>query len=104
MLHKESIDTVFGSNNKVKISTSEKISFPSKGDKKRDDLNNIIKDASKWDEVSDLDIYALMLKMKDKDLPHDLIEQIRTFLSVEKTERIYLSKIKKQGRMKLRCP
>jgi len=85
---------LFGSNNKVKISTSEKISFPSKSDKKRNDLNNIIKDASKWDEVSDLDIHVLLRKMKDKDLPHDLIEQTRTFQNVEKTERVYLSKIK----------
>ena len=83
-----------GSNNKAKISVSEKISFPSKSDNKRIELNNIIKDAGKWDEVSDLDVYALIRKMKDKDLPQDLIEQILKFQNVEKSERIYLSKIK----------
>jgi len=92
--HKENIDTVFGSNNKAKISVSERISFPSKSDKKRIELNNIIIDAGKWDEVSDLDVYALLRKLKDKDLPQDLIEQIQSFQSVEKTERVYLSKIK----------
>ena len=92
--HKENIDTVFGSNNKVKISISERITFPSKSDKKRGELDNIIRDAGKWDDVSDLDVYALLRKVKDRDLPQNLIEKIQKFQNVEKTERVYLSKIK----------
>lgn len=54
----------------------------------------MIKDAGIWDKVSDLDVYMLIRKVKDRDLPPDLIEQIQKFQSIEKSERIYLSKIK----------
>lgn len=85
---------MFDSNNKVKISVSERISFPSKSDKKRIELNSIIRDAGKWDVLLDLDVYALLRKVKDRDLPQELIEKIQKFQNVEKTEQVYLSKIK----------
>ena len=89
----EKFDVVYGSNHKIKVRIIEKTSYPLKNDDKRIELNNIIKDAGIWDEVSDLDVYALIRKMKDKDLPHDLIEQIQRFQNIEKTDRVYLSKL-----------
>jgi hypothetical protein len=85
---------VYGSNHKIKVRIIEKTSYPLKNNDRRIELNNIIKDAGIWDEVSDLDVYALIRKMKDKDLSYDLIERIQRFQSIEKTERIYLSRIK----------
>ena len=92
--HRENVEVVFGSNNKAKISTTEQMNFPSKNDKKRVELNNIIKHAGKWEELSDLDVYALIRNVKDGSLPQDLLNKIKKFQTMEKSERIYLSKIK----------
>ncbi len=91
---KENVEVVFGAQNKAKISINEKISFPSKNDKKRNELNSIIKEAGIWEEISELDVYALNRKIKEENWSEELIKKIKEFQSIEKSKRIYLSKIK----------
>lgn len=91
---KENVEVVFGAQNKVKITINEKVSFPSKNDKKRSELNIIIKEAGIWEEISELDVYALNRKMKEENWSDELVEKIKEFQNIEKTKRIYLSKIK----------
>jgi len=45
---KEKIDCVFGSKNKVKITESERLCFPSKNSKEREQLEEILKKYGKW--------------------------------------------------------
>lgn len=94
--HKENIGVVFSSSHKVKISVTERKSYPLKNDGKRDELNNVLKNAGKWDEVSELDVYALSRKLKDENWPLELISSIQEYQTIEKTERIYLRKIKRK--------
>ena len=56
---KEDIDVVFGSNSKVRIGISERYSFPAKHSKERDELVKLLKKHKKWDEVTQLDTYAV---------------------------------------------
>ena len=48
-----------------------------------------------WGEISELDVYALNRKMKEESWSEELVEKIKEFQNIEKTKRIYLSKIKK---------
>jgi len=91
---KEKVDAVFGSTHKVKVNLSDKLSFPPKNDKKRDELNNIIKNAGKWDEVSELDVYALAHKLNEREWAKELLDKIKEFQNIKSVERIFLSKIK----------
>lgn len=50
-----------------------------------------------WGEISELDVYALNRKMKEESWSEELVEKIKEFQNIEKTKRIYLSKIKKTG-------
>lgn len=92
--HRENVDVVFGSNKKARISVSEKISFPGKNDKERDELNKIIKEVGLWNDLSELDIYALNRKINSGDIPQDVLNKIKKFQKIEKSEKISLSKIK----------
>jgi len=92
--HKENVEVVFGSNNKAKISTSERTSFPKKDDKRREELVNLLKKAGKWDEVSDIDNTTLTHKIDEKEWPRQLVNQILKFQTTEKSERISISKMK----------
>ena len=89
----EKINTVFGTNNKVKISSIEKINYPGKNEKERYVLNNIIKKAGKWDDVSELDTTVLNYKIKENKWPQELINQIKFFQTIERSKRIFFSKI-----------
>ena len=93
---KEEVDVVFGSTHKAKVSISEKLSYPSKNDKKRDELDKIIKQAGKWDVVSELDVYALNRKLNEGKWSKDLLDNIKEFQNIDTVERIYLSKIKEK--------
>jgi putative RecB family exonuclease len=91
---KENISSVFGSRHKAKVSISHKVNYPLKNDEKRQELNNIIKQNGKWNEVSELDIYALARKVNEEQWPKTLIEKIKEFQNIETIKRVYLRKIK----------
>ena len=56
-------------------------------------MNSILKNAGKWDEISDLDVYALNRKLKEGSWPKNLVKSIQEFQTFDEIERIYLSKI-----------
>ncbi len=91
---------MFGAQNKAKITINEKISFPSKNDKKRSELNTIIKEAGIWEEISELDVYALNRKIKEENWSKELIKKIKEYQQIEKSKRINLSKIKNNNNIK----
>lgn len=93
---REKVDVVFGSNKKARITISERTTYPSKNDEKREQLNAIIKQAGLWDEMSDLDVFALNRALEQQVCPKSLINKIKKYQSKEKTERITLSNIKNQ--------
>jgi len=56
---KESVDVIRGSDHKLRITEKQKISSPLKGSPERQELENVLREVNKWDEVSDLDTYAI---------------------------------------------
>jgi len=90
---KEGVDVVFGSKNKVRIKETEQVKFPSKNSKERSDLEKILKENGLWNEVNQLDTYALNKLLIEKNISPDLIDKINTFVNFEKSKRLYMSKI-----------
>ena len=90
---KENIDVVFGSNKKVRIKEVEQIKFPSKNTKLRIQLENMLKNSGIWDKVDQLDTSALNKILTEEKIDEKLIEEINRFLKVEKSKRLYVSKI-----------
>lgn len=91
---KECVDVVFGSNNKVKVKTQTRFACPSKNSKERLELEQIIRDSGKWDEVAQLDTAAINKIIQGNTWDEQLIEVLKKYVKYEESKRLYLSKIK----------
>ena len=91
---KESVDVVFGSKNKVRIKEIEQSKFPSKHSKERERLIQLLKDRGKWDDVVQLDTSALNKIIQEKQWDSELLNILEEYVKLEKSKRLYLSKIR----------
>jgi len=87
------VSVVYGSENKATIKTYENIKLPQKNTIEREMLKDILKKVGKWDEISDIDTFAISEIIKGKKWPNDILNLIKQFQRVEKVDRVYLSKI-----------
>jgi putative RecB family exonuclease len=90
---KEKVDVVFGSENKVRIKETETVKFPSKSSKERKELEKLLKENNIWQDVDQLDTAALNKLLSEKKVDKNLVGEIIKFLKLEKSKRVYISKI-----------
>jgi RecB family exonuclease len=90
---KEGIEVIKGSDNKLKVSEKQKISSPPKGSPEREELTKILRDINKWDEVSDLDPYAIERAINEARWDKKIVDKIKKFLTVEVKISVSLSKL-----------
>jgi hypothetical protein len=93
---REEIEAVFGSDHVAKIKIEMKEKYPLKGDPSRKALDEIIKKAGKWMEVSDLNPWMLARVTGRGGWPPSLVNKIRTFSTVEESRSITISKLKER--------
>ena len=90
---RECVELIKGSNIKARVKFDEKLKFPGKNEDERHELDNLIREAGKWMEVSQLDTTALMHFVEDRLWSEDLVEQVMKYCRAEETSSIYLSKL-----------
>jgi phosphotransferase system IIB component len=88
------VEVVVGSTHEVQVKHETKTGFPGKNDAGREELEAIIRKAGKWDEVADLSTSQLKQVIADEAWPKPLLDKVRTFQTVEKTESVKLRKRK----------
>jgi putative RecB family exonuclease len=93
---REELDAIFGSDHVAKIKIERKEKYPLKGDPNRKILDEIIKKAGKWMEVSDLNPWMLARIMDRRGWPPSLVNQVKTFSTVEESRSIAVSKLKER--------
>jgi len=94
---REKVDCVFGSKNKVRITESERLCFPSKNSKERERLEEVLRKYGKLEEVSQLDTTALGEIIKEKQWDAEVLKALKEYVELEKKKRLYLSKMKDEG-------
>ena len=62
--------------------------------KERDRLVQLLKDQGKWDDVVQLDTAALNKIILEKQWNSELLEVLEEYVKLERSKRLYLSKIK----------
>ncbi len=92
---KEKVDVIFGSDHKVRITSSSRFKCPSKDCIERQELEQLIKDAGKWEEVNQLDTNSINKILKEKQWNQELLNAVKKYVSFEESKRLYFSKIKK---------
>jgi putative RecB family exonuclease len=93
---REKLEAVFGSDHMAKIRTEAKEKFPLKGDPRRRVLDETIKKAGKWMEVSDLNPWMLARLIGRSNWDPSLIKKVKGFSISEQSRSIALSKLKER--------
>ena len=88
---KESVERIAGSDFIAKVSMEEKAKWPGKGDDGRKELENLLKKAGKWDDVSTLDVFALA---KNAEKWPNIAQKLKKFQKLVEERRLYLSQKK----------
>jgi len=91
---KEQVTCIRGSDRQVRIKFEEKLKFPGKNDPGRDELENILMEAGKWQDFSQLDNNALIRAFTEGSLEEELAERVKQYASFEESASIHLSKLK----------
>jgi len=95
---REEVEAIKGSGCRVRVSFDEKLKFPRKSDAERLELDSIIKEAGKWDEVSALDTTSLVSIVEKSLWSKDLIDRVIKYGRIEETPTVRLLKLKDEER------
>lgn len=93
---REEIEAIFGSDHVAKIKIEMKEKYPLKGDPNRRVLDEVIKKAGKWMEVSDLNPWMLARVIDRRGWPPSLVNKVKEFSTVEESRSIAVSKLKER--------
>jgi putative RecB family exonuclease len=91
---REEVELIKGSDYKARVKFDERLKFPGKNDAERQELDEIIKEAGKWTEVSQLDISSLTHVIENDLWSKDLIDQVMKYGRIEETSSVTVSKLK----------
>jgi putative RecB family exonuclease len=93
---KEEIESIYGSDHVAKIKVETKEKYPLKGDPSRRALDEMIKKAGKWMEVSDLNPWMLARVIGRGSWDSSLVKRVKEFLTLEVDKSIVVSKLKER--------
>jgi len=90
---KEEVEVIKGSDYKARIRFDERLKFPGKNDAKRQQLEDVIREAAKWTDVSQLDTTSLAHIVENSLWSKDLIDKIMKYGKIEASSSIHISKL-----------
>ena len=93
---KEELEAVYGSDHMAKIQMERKEKYPLKGDPSRRMLDDLIKKAGKWMEISDLNPWMLARIIERGNWPPSLIKMVREFSTLEENRSVTVTKLKER--------
>ena len=82
---KEGVEIIKGSDHTIKVTFKERLKFPNADDPKRRELEEIVRDAGLWNEVSRLDTNALEKAVDLGKLDEGVLEKVKQFSSPEES-------------------
>jgi putative RecB family exonuclease len=91
---KEKLEMIAGTDKKLKVKIEQSVKYPATGDEKRQELEEIIRQAGKWNEVSGLSIPSLNKSLDKWD--KKLADKIRKYQKLEESYRLSLSKLERE--------
>jgi putative RecB family exonuclease len=93
---KEGVDAIFGSDHVAKVRCEPKEKYPLKGDPHRRLLEELVKKAGKWMEVSDLNPWLLAKVLNRNSWPDLLVRKVKEFRTVEENRSVTVCKLKER--------
>ena len=93
---REELEAIYGSDHVAKIRIERKEKYPLKGDPNRKTLDEMIKKAGKWMEVSDLNPWMLARIIGRGGWPPALVNRVKEFSTLEESRSITVSNLKER--------
>jgi hypothetical protein len=93
---REKLEAVFGSDHVAKVKIEAKEKYPLKGDPRRKALDELVKKAGKWMEVSDLNPWMLARVVGRGAWPPSLVNKVKEFSITEESRSVTISKLKEK--------
>ena len=90
------MEAVFGSDHVAKMKIERKEKYPLKGEPSRKALDEMIKKAGKWMEVSDLNPWMLARIVSRGSWPPPLVNRVKEFSTLEESRSITVSNLKER--------
>jgi len=88
---REGLEVVGGSEVKARIKSYPSWRYPGRGERTREELETLIKEAHLWEELSQLSYYSLSRALSSGKLEKGLEEKIKRYCREVREHRIYLS-------------
>ncbi len=88
-------EVIRGSDRNVKVKYHSSVKYPTKSDPRRSKLEELLKEAGVWSEVSSLSPSMLAEAVENSGWDADIIEAVSSYASYEESYGIYVSKLKK---------
>jgi hypothetical protein len=88
------LEAIYGGDHVAKIKMEKKEKYPLKGDPTRRLLDDFIKKAGKWMEVSDLNPWMLARIIGKGAWPPSLVKKVKEFATTEESRSITVSQLK----------
>jgi putative RecB family exonuclease len=93
---REKLEAIFGGDHVAKLKVEVKEKYPLKGDPRRKALDDLLKKAGKWMEISDLNPWMLAKVISRSSWHPDLIKKVKTFSTTEENHSFTVSKLKER--------
>ncbi len=93
---REQLEVIKGNDRKVRIKFEQNLKFPGKNDNERKELDNLLKEAGKWGDISQLDTTLLNKVVEDGQWSPELIDRVMKYGKLEETSAVYLLRLKKE--------
>ena len=91
---REQVEVIKGSQSRARVKFDKKLKFPAKSETERQELDNTIKEAGKWAEVSQLDTTSLVRVIENGLWNRELIDQVMQYGRIEEVSSVHISKLK----------
>ncbi len=88
----QNLENVAGSDVIAKLRVYPNVSFPSRTDLDRGEVEMIIRKAGLWTEFSQLDTFKLSRTMRTGKVDPDIIRKIKPFVTLSEIKKVYLNK------------
>jgi len=87
---REGVSTVFGSEKKVSVSEYKDMSFPGKDTKEREELEAVLKEIGKWEEVCAVDVHSLKSIFKNQDWGEKELALLEKYAEEKRSYRFHI--------------
>jgi len=95
---REEVELIKGSDYKARVRFDEQLKFPRKNEPERQELDEAIKKAGKWTEVSQLDTTSLTGIVENGLWSKDLIDKVMKYGRIEPSYSIHISRLKDEAK------